>query len=55
MTKPEKITLAAFADRHNITLAKDAAREVMGRAIPTNQISLPPYYWVHESTYQKMK
>jgi len=53
--EPEKITLGKFAQRHRIKLANDAIRKSPGRAIPTRQISLPPYYWVHENTYQKMK
>ena len=55
ITEPEKITLGAFADRHKITLAHDAVRKSEGRAIPTGQISLPPFYWIHENTYQKIK
>lgn len=55
MTTPEKITLGDFADRHNITLAKDADRKADGYAIPTGHISLPPYYWIHSNTYEKLK
>jgi len=53
--EPEKITLGLFALRHGIKLAKDAVKSSPGRAIPTRQISLPPYYWVHENTYEKIK
>jgi len=55
MKEPEKITLGQFALRHKIQLAQDAIRNSPGRAIPTKAISLPPFYWVNENTYQKVK
>lgn len=53
--EPKKMTLGEFAKFYEIPLAEDARPESEGRRIPTGEISLPPYYWVHENTYQKMK
>jgi hypothetical protein len=53
--EPMKITLGKFADFYKIELAKDAHRESEGRRMSTGHISFPPFYWIHENTYQKLK
>lgn len=55
MNRAKKMTLGEFADFYKIALAPDAIRSSPGRRVPTGHISLPPFYWVNENTYQKVK